>query len=87
MDLNGFVYQKALIRTFHTSFVTKNNVCEFTAQEHKFKRLFCTQKRLFYRFLIYKNKYESKKNIIKDFIQQKGPNFKDFLNEILTFFK
>ena len=75
MDLNGFVYQKALIRTFHTSFVTKNNVCEFTAQEHKFKRLFCTQKRLFYRFLIYKTKSESKKKYYQRFHSAKRTKF------------
>ena len=33
-----FVYQKALIRTFHTSFLLHNNLCEFTALEHNFKR-------------------------------------------------
>ena len=38
--LNIFVYQKALIRPFHTNL----NLCEFTALEHKFKRSFCTQK-------------------------------------------
>ena len=32
------VYQKALIRTFHISFWLKNNLCEFTPLEHKFKR-------------------------------------------------
>ena len=35
-----FVYQKALIQTFHTSFLTTQqyNLFEFTALEHKFKR-------------------------------------------------
>ena len=33
-----FIYQKALIQTFHTSFFTTNYLCEFTAREHKFKR-------------------------------------------------
>ena len=34
----SFVYQKALVRTFNTSFLNINNLCEFTALEHKFKR-------------------------------------------------
>ena len=33
----SFVYQKALIITFHTSFLTT----QFTDLEHKFRRLFC----------------------------------------------
>jgi hypothetical protein len=40
---NRFVYQKALIRTFKPAFLLQSNVCEFTAREHKVKRLFCTQ--------------------------------------------
>ena len=32
------VYQKALIRTFHTTFWLHNNICEFTVQEHQFRR-------------------------------------------------
>ena len=39
-----FVYQKALIRTFHTIFWLQNNLFEFTAREHKFKGWFCSQK-------------------------------------------
>ena len=39
-----FVYQKALIQTFHTSFSLKNNLCEFTIRKHKFNRWFCTEK-------------------------------------------
>ena len=31
------VYQKALIQTFHSSFLTNNNLCEFTMLEHEFK--------------------------------------------------
>ena len=33
-----FVFQKALIGTFNTSFKLHNNLCEFTALKHKFKR-------------------------------------------------
>ena len=39
-----FLYQKTLIRTFHTSFRLQNNLCEFTTREHKFKRWFCNKK-------------------------------------------
>ena len=39
-----FVYQKALIRTFHISFLLHNNLFEFTALEHKFKRWFVLKK-------------------------------------------
>ena len=39
-----FVYQEALIKTFHTSFLTTHSLCEFTALEHNFKRWFCAQK-------------------------------------------
>ena len=38
-----FVYQKSLIQTLHTSFLTRKYFFEFTARDHKFKRLFCTQ--------------------------------------------
>jgi hypothetical protein len=38
-----FVYQKALIRTFNTNFLTTQDLCESTALEHKFKRRFLTQ--------------------------------------------
>ena len=31
------IYQKALIQTLHTSFLTNNNLCELKAQKHKFK--------------------------------------------------
>ena len=34
---NEFVSQKSLIQTFHTSFLLKNNLYEFTTQEQKFK--------------------------------------------------
>ena len=45
MTLKNIVYQKALIQTFHISFLTIKNLCEFTAREHKFKKkLFCIQK-------------------------------------------
>ena len=37
------VFQQTLIQTFRTSW-RQNNFCESTAQEHKFKRWFCTQK-------------------------------------------
>ena len=40
---NIFCIPKALIITFHPSFLLQNNPYEFTAQKHKFKRLFCTQ--------------------------------------------
>ena len=33
-----FVYQKALIWIFYTSFLLQNNFCKFTALEHKFKK-------------------------------------------------
>ena len=36
--LTTLVYQKALIPTFRTSFLTTNNLCGFTALEHKLKR-------------------------------------------------
>ena len=36
------VYKKALIRTFQSAFLLQNNLCEFTTQEHKFKRWSCT---------------------------------------------
>ena len=37
----GFiVFQKALIQTFHTSFLLQNNFYEFTTQEHEFKNQF-----------------------------------------------
>ena len=39
-----FVYQKALIRTYHTNFLTTQFLCEFTALEHKLRRWFCTLK-------------------------------------------
>ena len=32
---NNFVYQKALIRTFHTRFWHQNSLCEFTTLKHK----------------------------------------------------
>ena len=32
-----FVYQKSLIQTFQTSFLTTYNQCEFTALEQKFQ--------------------------------------------------
>ena len=35
--INIFVYQKALILTFHTSFLTKNSLCEMITPDHKFK--------------------------------------------------
>ena len=35
-----FVYQKSLLRIFHTGFWLQNNLCEFTAAGHKFKRWF-----------------------------------------------
>ena len=41
---NNFVYQKAFIRTIHTSFMSPNILSEFTALEQKFKGWFCTQK-------------------------------------------
>ena len=37
-----FVYQKALIRTFHTSFLTTPS--RIQTLEHKLKSWFCTQK-------------------------------------------
>ena len=33
-----FVNQKALIRTFHTSFLSTKKLSEFITREHKFKR-------------------------------------------------
>ena len=43
----SFVYQKALIRTFHTSFWLQNNLCvEFLTQEHKIRWRFCTKKQV-----------------------------------------
>ena len=30
-----FVYQKALIRTFHSRFLTTHNLCKLTALKHK----------------------------------------------------
>ena len=39
-----FVYQKALIQTFHTKFLTTKNLCEFTAQKHKLKGNFVLKK-------------------------------------------
>ena len=39
-----FVYQKALIQTFYSSFWLQNNHCEFTTREYKFKRWFCNKK-------------------------------------------
>ena len=41
---NIFVYQKAWIQYFTPVFLLQNNLCEFTAWEHKFKRWLCTQK-------------------------------------------
>ena len=35
--LKYLLYQKALIQTFLTSFLPKNNLCEFKTQGHKFK--------------------------------------------------
>ena len=32
-----FVYQKALLQTFIPVLCLQNNLCEFTAQEHKFR--------------------------------------------------
>ena len=38
-NLTSVVYQKALIRTFHTNFLnTPYNLCEFTALEQKLIR-------------------------------------------------
>ena len=37
-------FQDEQLLSFLTSFLTTNNLCEFTAKEHKFKRRFCTQK-------------------------------------------
>ena len=45
--LRFFVYQKAFIRTFHTSFQA-NNPLEFTTREHKFKKRFCSQNLFIY---------------------------------------
>ena len=42
MKIN-IVYQKALIRTFHTSFLIHSNFSEFTALQHKFKSNFVLQ--------------------------------------------
>ena len=39
--LYNFVYQKALIRTFHISVLT---ICTITAIENEFRKGFCTQK-------------------------------------------
>ena len=45
---NTFVYQKTIIQTFHSSFLTTNCLCEFTTREYKFNRWFCTQKLVLY---------------------------------------
>ena len=37
-----FVYKKAT--NISHNFLTKNNLCEITTQEQKFKKWFCTQK-------------------------------------------
>ena len=45
LSTNIFVYQKALMQIHFTqAFCLQNNLCEFSAQEHKSKRWFCTQK-------------------------------------------
>ena len=42
-----FMYQKALVRTFTPAFWLQNNLCEFTAREHKLKSYFLYFKRSF----------------------------------------
>ena len=55
------LYRKALIRTFHTSFVTTKNLCEFKALEHKIKRF------LVYKIQIWYGKFNSNSylNLVK----------------------
>ena len=60
----NFVYQKALIRTIHTSFSLQNNLCEFTTREHTNKNSKTGFKRSFERFLVNKNKSELNISII-----------------------
>ena len=77
----NFVFQKALIQTFHTSFLTI--LCEFTAQEHKFKRWFCNQTLVW--FLVYKNKSDSDLVWRIQLISIKGQNSLHPQHEFLTF--
>ena len=39
----NFLYHKALIPTFHTSFQTADKFCEFTPRTYKLRWLFCTE--------------------------------------------
>ena len=51
-----------MIEKFHTSFRIQNNLCEFTALEHKFKRWFCTQKPVCFKDFWY-TKYQFTRNL------------------------
>ena len=67
---NLFVYKKALIWTFHTSFLIwlNNNLCEFTALEHKFQRGFWTKKYQFKTLILKISGIQKKTLCAVDFI-------------------
>ena len=48
-----FEYQKALIRTIHTSFWLQNYLWEFTSWDHKFKRWYCSNSKVRFKVFCY----------------------------------